>query len=341
MPASRQRSSKHPAERFRVDVHADEAAFLAMLADDVRRGLEARPRSIPPKYFYDHAGSALFERITELPEYYLTRVEEAIIRNVAREVVRRVRPRDIVELGPGSGRKVRFLFDVIGGHGNIRYVPVDVGRDGLAKAVGALIHDYPAVDVHAVVGDFERHLDHVPPPAGPRLVMFLGSTIGNFDPPARRTLLIQIRRLLDPVGQLLLGIDLVKDRRVLEAAYNDAAGVTSEFNRNVLRVVNRELDGDFRPEAYRHHAFYRAEAGRIEMHLIATAPQRVRLRRLGLVVELAEAEGIWTESSYKFTRESTETMLAEAGLAIDAWYTDAEGRFGLVLARPCSPDAAR
>src|SRR5205807_1330493 len=127
---------------------------------------------------------------------------------------------------------------------------------------------------------------------------------------------------------------------VLEAAYNDAAGVTCAFNRNVLRVVNRELDGDFRPEAYSHHAFYRTEASRIEMHLIAMAPQRIRLRRLGLVVELAEAEGIWTESSYKFTRESTDTMLAEAGLAIDAWYTDAEGRFGLVLARPCSSSDA-
>src|SRR2546425_6727428 len=170
--------------------------------------------------------------------------------------------------------------------------------------------------------------------------LFLGSTIGNFDPPARRTLLIQIRQLLGPGGRLLLGVDLVKDRGVLGAAYNDAAGVTREFNRNVPRVVTRELDGDFRPEAYRHHAFYRTEASRIEMHLIATAPQRVRLRRLGLVVELAEAEGIWTESSYKFTRESTETMLAEAGLAIDAWYTDAEGRFGLVLAQPLSPNAA-
>src|SRR5437667_296551 len=221
-----------------------------MLADDVRRGLEARPRWLPPKYFYDHAGSVLFERITELPEYYLTRVEEVIIRDVAPEVMRRARPRDIVELGPGSCRKVRFLFDAIGGRNDVRYVPFDVGRDGLAKAGGALLHDYPAVDVHAVIGDF-------------------------------------------------------------------------------------------RPEAYRHHAFYRTEASRIEMHLIATAPQRVRLRRLGLVVELAEAEGIWTESSYKFTRESTETMLAEAGLAIDAWYTDAEGRFGLVLARPLPPDAAR
>src|SRR5262249_25809418 len=165
----------------------------------------------------------------------------------------------------------------------------------------------------AVVGDFERDLERVPRPTGHRLVLFLGSTIGNFDPPARRALLTQIRRLLDPAGRLLLGVDLVKDRRVLEAAYDDAAGATCEFNRNVLRVVNRELDGDFRPEAFRHHAFYNAEASRIEMHLIATAPQRVKLRRLGLVVELAEGEGIWTESSYKFTRESTEATLAEAG----------------------------
>jgi L-histidine Nalpha-methyltransferase len=341
VPAGRKRSAPHRAERYSLDIHADEAAFLAMLADDVRRGLEARPRSLPPKYFYDHAGSVLFERITELPEYYLTRVEEVIIRDVAAEVVRQVRPRDIVELGPGFCRKVRFLFDVMGDRGDIRYVPVDVGRDGLANAVGALIHDYPALDVHAVVGDFERHLERIPPPVGRRLVLFLGSTIGNFDPLARRTLLIQIRRLLGPDDRLLLGIDLVKDRAVLEAAYNDAAGVTREFNRNILRVVNRELDGDFRPEGYRHHAFYRAEASRVEMHLIATAPQRVRVRRLGLVVELAEAEGIWTESSYKFTRESTETMLAEAGLAINAWYTDSEARFGLVLARPLSPDAAR
>ena len=318
----------------RFDVHVDETTFLAMLADDVRRGLEAHPRSLPPKYFYDHAGSVLFEAITELPEYYLTRVEEAILRNVARDVVGRVRPRDIVELGPGSCRKVRLLLDAIGGRGDLRYVPVDVGRDGLAKAVGGLIHDHPALDVHAVVGDFERHLEWVPPPAGRRLVLFLGSTIGNFDPPARRTLLIQIRRLLDHGGRLLLGLDLVKDRGELEAAYNDAAGVTREFNRNVLRVVNRELDGDFCPEAYRHHAFYRPEASRIEMHLIATVPQRVQLRRLGLVVELAGAEGIWTESSYKFTRESTESTLAEAGLAIEAWYTDADARFGLVLARP-------
>jgi len=334
VPPGPERSSEPRAERFRLDVCADEAAFLAMLAADVRRGLEARPRSLPPKYFYDHAGAVLFERITALPEYYLTRVEEGILRDVAREVMERVRPGDIVELGPGSCRKVRMLLSVIGRHADVRYVPLDVGRDGLTEAAGALIDEYPALEVHAVVGDFERHLEGVPPPAGSRLVLFLGSTIGNFDPPACRRLLRQIRQVLGPAGWLLLGVDLVKDRRVLEAAYDDAAGVTREFNRNVLRVVNRALDGDFRPEAYRHHAFYRTEASRIEMHLIATAPQRVRLGRLGLVVDLAEGEGIWTESSYKFTRESTATMLAEAGLVIDAWYTDAEGRFGLVLARP-------
>jgi L-histidine N-alpha-methyltransferase len=324
------------AARLRLDVHADDAAFLAMLAEDVRQGLTAHPRSLPPKYFYDHAGSLLFERITQLPEYYLTRVEEAVLRDVAGEVARRVRPRDIVELGPGSCRKVRWLLDAVDHSGDVRYVPVDVGRDGLAGAVGALIHDYPAIDVHAVVGDFERHLGRVPPPTGRRLVLFFGSTIGNFDPPARQSLLAQIRGLLGSGGRLLLGVDVVKDRDVLEAAYNDAAGVTREFNRNILRVVNRALDGDFRPEAYRHHAFYRVERSRIEMHLIATAPQRVRLPRLGLVIELAEGEGIWTESSYKFTRESTATMLAGAGLAIEAWYTDDQRRFALVLAQPAT-----
>ena len=322
--------------RFRLDVHTDEATFLAMLAEDVRRGLQGRPRSLPPKYFYDHAGALLFERITELPEYYLTRTEEAILRRVAGEVARRVRPRDLVELGPGFCRKVRLLLDALDGPGDIRYIPVDVGRDGLTGAVRGLIDDYPAIRAHAVVGDFERHLDRVPPPAGRRLLLFLGSTIGNFDPPARQILLTRMRQLLDHGGRLLLGVDLVKDRRVLEAAYDDAQGVTREFNRNVLRVLNRALDGDFQPDAYRHHAFFNAEASRIEMHLVASADQRVHLRRLDLLVELAEGEGIWTESSYKFTRRSSEAMLAEAGLALDAWYTDDQERFGLVLARPSS-----
>jgi L-histidine N-alpha-methyltransferase len=321
---------------YRLDVHTDEAEFLGKMADDVRRGLTERPRWLPPKYFYDEAGGQLFDRITELPEYYLTRAEESILREIAPALIGRVRPDDFVELGPGSCHKVRFMLDALPRRDGTRYVAVDVGRDGLVQAVARLADDYPALDVHAVVGDFERHLAHVPPPAGRRLGLFLGSTIGNFPVVPRRALLTELGQLLGADGRLLLGVDLVKDRRVLEAAYDDAAGVTRDFNRNVLRHLNHALDGDFVPEAFRHHAVYDVEAARIEMHLIAEAPQRVRLERLDLTVDFDEGEGIWTESSYKFTRESTEAMLAEAGLALEEWHTDQAGQFGLVLARPAS-----
>ena len=319
---------------YRLDVHTDDAEFLARMADDVRRGLTAHPRRLPPKYFYDEAGGELFERITELPEYYLTRAEESILREIAPGLMGRLRPRDFVELGPGSCRKVRFMLDALGHDGDVRYVAVDVGRDGLAHAVGQLADDYPAVRVHAVVGDFERHLAHVPAPSGRRLALFLGSTIGNFDGLPRQALLTELRRLLGADGRLLLGVDLVKDRRVLEAAYDDAAGVTAEFNRNVLRHLNAALGGDFVPEAFRHRAVYDVEAARVEMHLVAVTPQRVRLARLDLTVDFEAGEGIWTESSYKFTRESTEAMLAGAGLVLDEWHTDRASQFGLVLARP-------
>lgn len=319
--------------RCLLDVHADEARFLARMVDDIRRGLTARRRQLPPKYFYDEAGSVLFERITELPEYYLTRAEDAILRDVAEDIVCRLGPRDIVELGPGSCRKVRWLLDALEDARGVRYVAMDVGRESLARAVGALADEYPQMHLHAVVADFERHLGCLPPPTGRRLVLFLGSTIGNFDPPARRALLAQVRRLLDSDGRFLLGVDLVKDRRVLEAAYDDSAGVTREFNRNILRVVNRAVDGDFVPDAWRHHSFYSTEASRIEMHLLAAAPQRVHLRALELVLDFDAGDGIWTESSYKFTRESVSVMLREAGLALEEWHTDRLGRFGLVVAR--------
>jgi L-histidine N-alpha-methyltransferase len=211
---------------------------------------------------------------------------------------------------------------------------VDVGRDGLAQAVDGLMRDYRWLRVHAVVGDFERHLAYVPAPAGRRLALFLGSTIGNFDAPGRFALLSGIRGLLGGDGRLLLGVDLVKDRRTLEAAYDDAAGVTRAFNRNLLHVLNRALGADFRPDAYRHHAFYNEACSRIEMHLIASAPQRVWLPRLGMVLDLAEGEDIWTESSYKFTRDSTEVMLAGAALTLEAWHMDEGGRFALAVARP-------
>jgi L-histidine N-alpha-methyltransferase len=326
------RSDPAPA-RCRFDVRVDDAAFRAMLEADVRRGLESRPRSIPPKYFYDERGAALFERITQLPEYYLTRAEEAMLPDVARDVVARAAPDDVVELGPGSCRKIRAFLDLLA-PAALRYVPVDFGRDGLAEAVTRLTRGYGRLRVHAVVGDFERDLDHVPPPLGQRLALFLGSTIGNFDPPARAALLRRIRRLLGPDGRVVLGVDLVKDRRVLEAAYDDAAGVTREFNRNVLHVINRALGADFNVEAFRHHAFYDADASRIEMHLLAMGAQRVRIPRLDMTLDLADGEDIWTESSYKFTRDSTEAALAQAGLALERWYTDDEQRFGLALARP-------
>lgn len=320
--------------RWTVDVHIDEAELRVRMIEDVRRGLTDRPRWLPPKYFYDEEGGRLFERITELPEYYLTRAEESILREVAKPLVERLRPRDLVELGPGSCRKARFLLDALPPSAGARYVAVDVGHEGLTLATRALADDYPSLRVHALVGDFERHLAHVPPPSGRRLVLFLGSTIGNFDAPLRRALLAEMRALLGRDGRILLGLDLVKDRRTLEAAYDDAAGVTAEFNRNVLRHVNAVVDGDFDPEAFVHRAFYDAEAGRIEMHLIAGAPQRVRLERLDLTLDFGTGDGIWTENSYKFTREGTEAMLAGAGLELEEWHTDAEGRFGLLLCRP-------
>ena len=321
--------------RYHFDVRVDAEAFRKMLEADVRRGLAARPRSLPPKYFYDEHGATLFDRITELPEYYLTRAEDALLPGVSRDVLGRITPDDIVELGPGSGRKVRVFLDRLV-PGAIRYVPVDFGRDGLADAVTRLTRRYGRLRVHALVGDFERDLHHVPPASGRRLVLFLGSTIGNFDPPAREALLRRIRELLGPDDRLLLGVDLVKGRAVLEAAYDDAAGVTREFNRNVLRVINRALGADFSPEAFRHRAVYDEAASRVEMHLVAIGDQRVRISGLDMTLDFRDGDNIWTESSYKFTRASTEAALAAAALTLECWYTDAAERFGLALARPVS-----
>jgi L-histidine N-alpha-methyltransferase len=322
------------AVRYRVDVHLQDRDRRQTLADDVRRGLQGHPRSLPPKYFYDAAGSALFERITTLPEYYLTRVEAALLERVAPAVMAALAPEDLVELGPGSSLKTRRFLDARNGGGPLRYVPIDVDASGLAAAADQLVADYPFLHVHGLAGDFERHLAHVPSRAGRRLVLFLGSTIGNLDPPERHRLLSGIRALLRAGDRFLLGVDLVKDAATLEAAYNDAAGVTREFNRNILRVVNGALGGDFRPEVFEHVAFYDAARARIEMHLVAAAPQVVRLAALDLTVRFAAGEGIWTESSYKFTPASIREALEKADLTLDAWHTDAGNRFALALAGP-------
>jgi L-histidine N-alpha-methyltransferase len=321
--------------RYKVETYLDDEMRRRDLAEDVRRGLTAPVKSLPPKYFYDETGSALFERITRLPEYYVTRAEEALLARCVPEIVDRVRPADLVELGAGGGGKITYLLDAHRGRAPVRYVPVEVDAAAVAVAAGRLLPAYPFVEIHGVVGDFERHLDRVPPAAGRRLVAFLGSTIGNLDADARVALVRRVRTLLtDDDDRFLLGVDLVKDRAVLEAAYDDAAGVTAEFNRNILRVVNRDLKADFRPERFRHHARYDEGAARIEMHLVPESPQRVTVRELGLEVEVAPDETIWTESSYKFTRESTERMLAAGGLVLEAWFTDDDSRVALALAAP-------
>ena len=325
--------------RYRVDVHADVHTRLKAMAEEVLRGLGTRPRSLPPKYFYDAAGSRLFDDITRLPEYYLTRVEDALLDTLAPALMRTLAPRDVVELGSGFSVKTRRLLDARGG-GALRYTPVDVDETTVAASAERLLAADPALEVHAVVGDFEHHLVHVPAPSGRRLVLFLGSTIGNLDPPERLALLAQVRGLLRRGDRLLLGVDLVKDTAVLEAAYNDAAGVTAAFNRNILSVVNRSLGATFRPELFRHHAWYNAAAQRIEMHLVSDRAQMVRVRDLGLTIHLDPAETIWTESSYKFTRASTRAMLVAAGLRLDGWHTDAGERFALAVAAPRSRAAA-
>jgi L-histidine Nalpha-methyltransferase len=325
--------------RYRIDVHADAHTRLKAMADDVRNGLTAHPRSLPPKYFYDATGSQLFDEITRLPEYYLTRVEEALLDRLAPPLMRALAPTDIVELGSGFSVKTRRLLAARGGT-PLRYIPVDVDETSVAASAGRLLDEDARLEVHAVVGDFERHLVHVPAAGGRRLVLFLGSTIGNLDPPGRLALLTQVRGLLRRGDRLLLGVDLVKERATLEAAYNDAAGVTAAFNRNVLRVVNGALGADFRPDAFRHHAFYNATEARIEMHLVSERRQTVRIPSIGVRIELERAETIWTESSYKFTRACATSMLADAGLRLDAWHTDREQRFALALAAPRAHAAA-
>ena len=282
------------------------------------------------------SGSLLFERITRLPEYYPTRTEAALLAHLASPLVGTLSRGDIVEIGPGSSEKTRRVLDALNGNrGQVRYVPLDVDRVTLETSARRLLRDYPELDIHAVAGDFERDLAHVPPPVGRRIVLFLGSTIGNLDPPPRRDFLCAIRALLHGRDdRLLLGVDLVKDVKVLEAAYDDAAGVTREFNRNILRVVNRRADADFDPDSFRHLAFYNRGADRIEMHLVADSAQDVRLGRLGMTLHFAEGDDIWTESSYKFTRSGVEAMLEEADLRLAEWHVDPARYFALALARP-------
>ncbi len=306
-----------------------------MLANDVLDGLTRPFKELPPKHFYDARGSELFDQICELPEYYPTRTEKAILHARAAEIIEATGAGELVELGSGSAEKARVLLDAMSEAGTLRrYVPLDVSETVVRDAAEQLIDEYDGLLVHGVIGDFQRHLSHVPPADGaPRLVALLGGTIGNFPPGTRRGLLRQVGALLGPEDRFLLGTDLVKDPNVIEAAYDDHAGVTAEFNRNVLHVINRELGADFVPEAFEHIAFFDRRHEWIEMRLRALRPCSVLISELGLRVEFAAGEELRTEISAKFTRERLQDDYRAAGLALDRWFTDEDELFALTLAR--------
>jgi L-histidine N-alpha-methyltransferase len=304
------------------------------LADDVLDGLTRPFKEIQPKHFYDARGGELFDRITELPEYYPTRAERAILASRGAEAVAALGAAELVELGSGTATKTRLLLRALAETGTLRrYVPIDVTERLVRSTAEALVDELPGLSVHGIVGDFERHLRHVPAPlGGPRIVAFLGGTIGNFPPGSRRRFLRALGRLLRPgLDRLLLGTDLVKDVATLEAAYNDAAGVTAEFNRNVLRVINRELDADFDVEAFEHVAFYDHDREWIEMRLRAQRRMDVRVGDLDLDLAFAAREEMRTEISAKFTPGRLQGDLAAAGMRAVEVMTDPDGLFALSL----------
>jgi L-histidine Nalpha-methyltransferase len=311
------------------------ADFLASsLRSDALRGLTAEPKWLPPKWFYDQRGSELFEQITLLPEYYPTRAEREILTDRAGEIAAASGARTLIELGSGSSTKTRLLLDALRERGTLtRYVPIDVSESALAGSGTALLADYPGLVVQAIVGDFEHGL---PEPAddGPRLVVFLGGTIGNLPPDERGRFLAGLRSGMGPRDALLLGTDLVKDRGTLVAAYDDAAGVTAEFNKNLLSVLNRELAADFDLAAFEHVALWDPAEEWIEMRLRSTAAQTVKVPGLDLAITFAQGEEMRTEISAKFRREGVEAELAAAGFALREWWTDSSGRFALSLSTP-------
>jgi L-histidine Nalpha-methyltransferase len=315
----------------RVQAHPD--SYLEELRADVRAGLTASPKTLPPKYFYDERGSELFDEITRLPEYYPTRAETAILRLRAPEIATLSRCESLVELGSGTSAKTGLLLRALTAGGTLReFMPFDVDPAVLSEATRALTAQYPGLRIVPFTGDFERDLGAIPAAAGRRMIAFLGSTIGNLEPSARASLYRQVATVLRPEDTFLLGTDLVKDAGRLRRAYNDAAGVTAEFNRNILRVINRELGADFDVEEFEHVAIWDAANEWIEMRLRSRREQRVTITDLALTVSFAAGEEMRTEISAKFRKDGIRAELAAAGFHAQQFWTDPDGDFGLTLA---------
>lgn len=318
---------------MRLDIHLTKDDLSHALRADARAGLTATPKWLPPKWFYDTYGSELFDRITTLPEYYPTRAERSILARRAGEVAQLTNAKTLVELGSGLSDKTRLLIGALHRHGTLaRFVPLDVAESALHAAAVSVDAAYPDLQVHAIVGDFTSHLDRIPAGDG-RLVAFLGSTIGNLLPAERAGFLARLRAVLATGEWLLLGTDLVKDPTTLVGAYDDAAGVTAEFNRNVLTVLNRELAADFDLAAFTHIALWDAEREWVEMRLRAERDMVVRLGQLDLTVSFARGEQLRTEVSAKFHRDGLDAELATAGFTPRHWWTDPENRFALSLSQ--------
>ncbi|MGD8515244.1 MAG: L-histidine N(alpha)-methyltransferase [Granulosicoccaceae bacterium] len=308
---------------------------ISSLEDDVRQLMLRRPRSLPPKYFYDDHGSRLFDAICDTHEYYPTRTEDALLRKHAGNIVRNVQPEHVVELGSGTSRKTRRLFDACEQHAcQATYWPFDVCEEMVLESAEQLAREYGWLNINGLVGDYHGGLTHLPVIHGRSLYVFLGGTIGNFEHDDAVAFLRELRRNMDEDDRLLLGADRVKSHEVLHAAYNDSDGITGQFNLNVLRVLNRELGADFELAKFRHEAFFNSEAGQIEMYLVAECDQQINIRSLDDVLEFTSGERILTEISRKFTPESLVSLLQEADFALEQHFEPDNGYFSLVLARP-------
>ena len=310
------------------------ARYVPDLVEDARAGLLERPRSLPPKYFYDARGADLFNRICETPEYYPTRTEDALLQEHSDDIIALTRPGYLIELGSGSSKKTANLFDACEKQDlSCVYAPFDICKPVLIEAADKLQDTYKWLDVRPLLGDYHAGLGNMPHYRGCKTFLFLGGTIGNFTPPEARSFICDIRNCMDPGDFLLLGADRIKDPAVLNAAYNDAQGITALFNLNVLRVLNRELDADFSTDSFVHSAVYNNELNRIEMYLISRCSQEITLGKLGMSIRVESGEKILTELSYKFYFDELETLLEECGLKVVRHFEPDNRYFSLVLAQ--------